>query len=72
MTVLTIPALRTLLPCKGNYPLRKALQPWDYGKDRVMVDIVGLTAIGFLVCMAAAKLADAVVVAWLTRHERRP
>ena len=37
-----------------------------------MVDIVGLTAIGFLVCMAAAKLADAVVVAWLTRHERRP
>ena len=29
-----------------------------------MVDIVGLTAIGFLVCMAAAKVAVAVVVAW--------
>lgn len=36
-----------------------------------MMDIVGLTAIGFLVCLAVVKLADTIVSCWLSGDKRR-
>lgn len=36
-----------------------------------MMDIVGLTAIGFLVCLAVSKAADVVAAAWFTGDTRR-
>lgn len=37
-----------------------------------MMDIVGLTAIGFLVCLAVVKIADMAVSGWLCGDGRRP
>jgi hypothetical protein len=72
VAVHTIPALRAYLQCKRNYSLSKALQSGDYGKDRVMMNVIGMTAIGFLVCMAVVKIADMAVSGWLSGDGRHP
>lgn len=36
-----------------------------------MMDVVGMTAVGFLVCLAVAKAADVVAAAWFTGDTRR-
>lgn len=41
-------------------------------KDRVMMNVIGMTAIGFLVCMAVVKIADMAVSGWLSGDGRRP
>lgn len=52
------PTTKTYLPCHRNQSLRKALQPRDYEKVRVMMDIVGMAVVGFLTCLVVAQVAD--------------
>lgn len=56
---------------QGELPPIKNASALGLWEGRVMIDIVGMTAVGFLVCMAVAKASDAVTIMWLTRHKRR-
>lgn len=37
-----------------------------------MMSVVGMTAVGFLVCLAIAKAADMVAASWFTESVRHP
>lgn len=38
----------------------------------MMMSVVGMTAVGFLVCLAVAKAVDVIAASWFTGSVRRP